>query len=60
MSTSMAFFKSVFGNDSGKLTKVYGLKAGPDIIIYEEQHGRPKILGSATMSIAEVTDPDEL
>lgn len=52
-------FNSVPTNDFGKSGKHRGLKPNTDVILYEELDGRRNGLVSATISGADMTDPDE-
>lgn len=60
MSPSIEIFKSVLGNDFGKSAKDHGLKVNTNVVLYEELDCGPKIMGSATISDVDVTDPDVL
>lgn len=57
--SSIALFKSVFGNDVVKAAKDRGLKTDADVVHSDEQDGRPTSVGSAKVSDPGLTDSDE-
>lgn len=50
---------SVLGTDFGKSGKECGLKLDSNIVPYEEQDGRPAVVGSVRISTTGVTNPDK-
>lgn len=55
----IALFKSFLDNDLGKSAKDRGIHFDTDVVFYRELDSIPKFLGSATISGAGVTDPNE-
>lgn len=60
MNTSIASFKSVFGNDLGKSAKDPGLKIKTGVSLYEEQDGRPNAVVAVNVFAAGLTAQDAL
>lgn len=58
LSPSIECLRSVLGNDFGKYAKDRGLKIDTDVVLHEGLHGRPMVVGSATISGTDVSDPD--
>lgn len=60
LSLCIDVFRSVLCNDLGKYPKDRCLTIDIDVLLYKEQDGRPKVVGSGTISGAGVSDVDEL
>lgn len=58
MSLPVTFFKLALGDDFEQAEKNHGLKIGTDVVPQEEQDGRRRAVSSATMSVADVIDPN--
>lgn len=56
---SIVIFKPDFCTDYRKYAKERGLKIDTDVVLYEEQDGRVKVVGSAAAYGVGGTDPDE-
>lgn len=59
ISPSISVYKSVLGFDFSKSAKEHGLKINATIVLHEDQDVRTKPFGSATISGAVLTDPNE-